>query len=164
MPEPTTKIELIEAMISARSELDSLIDQIPHSAMTQPLTPGEWSVKDILAHMTSYDRWLGLTLALRGQKPPDDWVADTPLDEFNQILYAENRVLALEEVLRQSREVWAEILDAARSKTEAYLFSEQSAQGVPYKFIPCEVLKNESYGHYLEHTSELRLWLENTND
>ena len=67
MSQPVSKNELIEAMESARNILDSLIDQIERSTMTLPGVSGEWSVKDILAHLTAYDRWLALTLAFRGQ-------------------------------------------------------------------------------------------------
>ena len=162
MPEPTSKIELIEAMMSARRELDSLINQIPRSSMTLPGASGEWSVKDVIAHLTSYDRWLGLTLALRGQKPSDIWIEDIPLDEFNRRLFDDNRDLRLDEVLQQSKDVWMEILDETRLKTETYLFTEQSVQGVPYKFRPCDVLKSESYGHYFDHIPALRAWLKET--
>jgi len=162
MPKPASKNELIEAMVSARNTLDSLIDQIEHSKMTLPGVSGEWSVKDIIAHLTSYDRWLGLTLALRGQKPPDLWIEDIPLDEFNHRLFAENRDLTLDEVLQQYREVWRNILDETRARPETYLFTEQTVQGYPDKFIPCDVLRSESYGHYLDHVPALRAWLKTT--
>jgi hypothetical protein len=64
MDEPTSKAELIQAMISARNELDSLIEQIQPYAMSRPGPANEWAVKDILAHLTADDRWLALTLAL----------------------------------------------------------------------------------------------------
>jgi hypothetical protein len=159
MPEPTSKVELINAMISARNELDTLVDQIERSTMTLPGASGEWSIKDILAHITSYDRWLGLTLALRSQKPPDLWIEDLPLDEFNRRVFEENRDKPLDEVLQQSRDVWREILDEIRARPEVDLFTEQSVQGVPYRFKPCELLKSESYGHYLDHVPDLKAWL-----
>ena len=162
MPEPATKAELVEAMISARTELDSLIDQIKHSTMTLPGASGEWSVKDIIAHITSYDRWLALTLALRSQKPPDIWIEDIPLDEFNHRLFIENRDMPLEEVLQKSREVWGQILEETSARTETYLFTKQSVQGYPDKFRPCDILRSESYGHYLDHVPGLRAWLEAT--
>jgi hypothetical protein len=160
MPEPASKTELIEAMISARNELDALIDHMHPSTMTLPGESGEWSVKDIIAHITSYDRWLALTLALRGRKPPEFWIEDVPLDEFNRRLFNDNRDLALDDVLRQSKEVWGQILDETRALPETYLFAEQSVPGVPYKFRPCDILKSESYGHYLDHIPGLRAWLE----
>ncbi len=100
--DPSSKEELIEAMISARGRFDSLVNQIPHSKMTLSGASGEWSVKDVVAHITSYDRWMGLTLALHGQKPLDFWIEDIPLDEFNRRLFDENRNLPLDQVLQQS--------------------------------------------------------------
>ena len=159
MSEPTSKTELIAAMVSARNELDSLIGQIELSTMTLSGASGEWSVKDIIAHIASYDRWLALTLALRGQKPPEFWIDNISLDEFNRRLYAENRDRALEEVLQEYRDVWMEILAETGTRSEAYLFTEQSVPGVPNKFKPCDILKSESYGHYLDHVPALRAWL-----
>jgi hypothetical protein len=160
MANPSSKGELIRAMVSARGQFDALVNQIPRSKMALSGASGEWSVKDIVAHVTSYDRWLGLALALRGQKPPDHWVQDTPLAEFNRKLFDENRDLPLDQVLEDSRRVWAEILEAARAQSETYLFTEQSVPGVPYRFKPSEVLKSESYGHYLDHVPGLKAWIE----
>jgi hypothetical protein len=156
MGEPSSKMELIQAMVSARGRFDSLVEQIPRSKMTLAGASGEWSVKDIVAHVTSYDRWLGLVLALRGQKPPDHWIEDTPLDDFNRRLFEENRGLPLDQVLQESTVVWTEILERTRAHSETYLFTEQSIPGVPHKFKPCDVLKNESYGHYLDHVPGLQ--------
>jgi hypothetical protein len=160
MADPSSKVELIQAMVAARGQFDSLVNQIPRSKMTLSVGSGEWSVKDMVAHVTSYDRWLGLGLALRGQKPPDHWVEDTPLDEFNRRLFDENRDLPLAQVLEDSRGVWVEILEAVHAKSEAYLFRDQEVPGVPYKFKPCAVLKSECYGHYLDHVPGLKAWIE----
>jgi hypothetical protein len=160
MPDPSSKPRLIEAMLSARGEFDALIRQIPLSKMALRAAPAEWSVKDIVAHVNSYDRWLALGLALRAQKPPDLWIADIPLDELNHRIYEANRDLPLEEVLRESRELWENILKETEGKPEEYLFTEQTVPGVPYSFRPCEMLKSESYGHYLDHVPPLRSRLE----
>jgi hypothetical protein len=160
MPDPSSKPELINAMRSARSEFDSLIRCIPPSKMALRAAPGEWSVKDIVAHVNSYDRWLALGLALRAQKPPDLWIEDIPLDDFNHRLYEENRDLPLDEVLRESKELWESILKETQGKPEGYLFTEQTVPGFPRSFRPCETLKSESYGHYLDHVPALRSWLE----
>ncbi len=159
MSDPRSKAELIEAMLSARGRLDSLISQIPRSKMALSGACGEWSVKDVVAHITSCDRWMGLTLALRCQKPPDFWVEDIPLEAANRRIYEENRDLPLDQVLQESEDVWGEILEGTRAQSEAYLFSEQSVQGVPHTFKPCDVLKSESYGHYLDHVPALLAWI-----
>ncbi len=162
MPEPASRAELIEAMVAARTEFDSLIELIPRRSMTRPGAAGEWSVKDIVAHVTSYDVWLALTLGLRGLPPPELWIEDIPLDEFNRRLFEENRDKPLDDVLRESEEVWLQILGETKAAPEAYLFTERSVEGVPYRFRPCDILRSESYGHYLDHVPSLRVWLEAT--
>ena len=159
VPEPSSRSELIQAMLVARTKLDSLIERIPRSTMALPGASHEWSVKDIVAHINSYDRWLALGLALRGQKPPDSWIEDIPLVQFNHRLFLENRKLPLDEVLHQSQDLWNHILQETQATPEAYLFSEHSVEGVPYKFRPCDILKSESYGHYLDHVPALTSWL-----
>jgi hypothetical protein len=156
----SSKSELIQAMLAARAKFDSVLEQIPRSTMVQPGASHQWSVKDIVAHINSYDRWLGLGLALRGQKPPDSWVEDIPLDQFNHRLFLENRELLLDDVLRQSHDLWDLILRETQAASESYLFSECSIEGVPYKFRPCDLLKSESYGHYLDHVPALTSWLD----
>lgn len=160
MPDPSSKPELIKAMLFARGEFDALIRRIPPSKMALRAATSEWSVKDIVAHINAYDRWLALGLALRAQKPPDLWMEDIPLDDFNHRLYEENRDLPLDEVLRQSGELWESILEETQRRPEEYLFSVHSVPGVPYTFKPCEMLKSESYGHYLDHVPALRSWLD----
>jgi hypothetical protein len=160
MPEPSSKSELIQAMLDARAKLDSLIERIPRSTMALPGASHEWSVKDIVAHINSYDRWLALGLALRGQKPPDSWLEGIPLDQFNHRLFLENRNLPLDEVLRQSQDLWYHILQETQALPEGYLFSERSVEGFPNKFRPCDMLKSESYGHYRDHVPALTSWLD----
>jgi len=162
--DPSTKAQLIEAMTAARAEFETLLRRIPRSKMSEAQAPGEWSVKDIVAHINSYDRFLALALALRGQKPPDLWTEEVPLDEFNQSIYEANRDLPLDEVLRDSQLLAREILEDTQGSTEEYLFTERSVQGYPYTFKPAELLKSESYGHYLDHVPALRAWLEPGQD
>jgi len=83
MKEPTSKSELLQAMVTARNEWDALIAQIPRHRLSESAASGSWSVKDVVAHVTEYDRWLALGLAMRLQKPPQIWLDDISLDEFN---------------------------------------------------------------------------------
>lgn len=159
MKDPTTKSELLEAIRSARREWDSWIAQVPLERMSEPVAPGEWSVKDILAHTTEYDRWLGLGLALKLQKPPDLWLADLRLDQFNAALHQQilNRTPA--EVQAGSQQVFAEMIQAAQARSEAYLFGTHHVAGVPYEVKPSEMLKSESYGHYYDHLPTIQSWV-----
>jgi hypothetical protein len=159
MKDPTTKSELLAAMCAARREWDRWIAQVPLARQSDPLAPGEWSVKDILAHTSEYDRWLGLGLALRLQKPPDLWLADLSLDQFNAALHSQILDRSPAEVLADSQRVFAEMVQAAAAHSEAYLFGTHHVAGVPYEVRPFEMLKSESYGHYYDHLPTIQAWV-----
>jgi len=159
MKEPTNKAELMEAMRYARREWDRWIAKVPLDHMNEPVAPGEWSVKDILAHTTEYDRWLGLRLALKLQKPPDLWLADLSLEQFNAALHQQITNRTADEVLIDSQQVFAEMIQAVAAHSEAYLFGTHRVVGVPYEVRPFEMLKSESYGHYYDHLPTIQDWV-----
>ena len=74
--------------------------------MTEPGVAGEWSVKDIVAHLNSFERWYADRLheALRGEvyTPTEfDWL---PFDERNERVFQQNRHRPLADVLAESRQ------------------------------------------------------------
>ena len=128
--------------------------------MSLPGASGEWSVKDVVAHIASYDRWLGLTLALRAQKPPDFWIEDIPLDEFNRRLFDENRDLPLDQVLQESRDVWKEILKEPAPCPRLTCSASSPSKAFHTRLGPAMSLRAKSYGHYLDHVPALSAWID----
>jgi hypothetical protein len=159
MKDPTSKPELLEAIRAARSEWDALIAQIPRHRLYEAVAPGSWSVKDIVAHVTEYDRWLGLGLALRLQKPPQIWLDDISLDEFNALLHQQIADRDQEDILLDSHRVFQELIGAVENHSEEYLFGTHHVEGVPDDVNPNQILKSESYGHYLDHIPAIQTWL-----
>jgi hypothetical protein len=159
MIDPTTKSELLAAMRQARRLWDSWIAKVPLERMSEPVAPGEWSVKDILAHTTEYDRWLGLGLALRLQKPPALWLADLSLEQFNAALHDQLLERPATAVIADSQAVFAEIIQATAAHSQAFLFGTHQVAGVPYEVRPFELLKSESYGHYYDHLPTIQAWV-----
>ena len=159
MKDPTSKLELIQAIHAARNEWDTLIAQIPHHRLSESVASGEWSIKDIIAHVTEYDRWLALGLAMRLQKPPQIWLDDISLDEFNAVLHQQVADRNPEDILLDSNRVFQDLINEVESHSEAYLFGTHRMEGIPYDVIPFQLLKSESYGHYHDHIPAIRAWL-----
>ena len=55
-----TKAEFLDRLRSGRAEWDALIAQIDEAQMTEPGVVGDWSVKDIIAHVTWSERVIRL--------------------------------------------------------------------------------------------------------
>ncbi len=159
MKDPTSKSEILQVMHTARAEWDALIAQVPHLRMFETVGSGSWSLKDIIAHITEYDRWLALGLAMRLQKPPQIWLDDIGLDEFNAVLHQQIAGCNLDDILLDSNRVFQDLISEVETHSEAYLFGTHRVEGVSYDVIPCQLLKSESYGHYNDHTSAIRAWL-----
>jgi hypothetical protein len=159
MKVPATKAELLQAVTGTRVEWDSLINKIPHKRLSEPVASGQWSIKEIIAHLTEYDRQLGLGLALRLQKPPQIWLDDLGLDEFNARLHQQIAERDLNDILRDSQQVFRELLAEVEAHTEEYLFGTHRVEGVTYDVIPFQILKSESYGHYRDHIPAIQAWI-----
>ena len=159
MKNPKSKSELLQAIKTARNEWDALIAQIPHHRLAEPLAAGQWSIKDVIAHVTEYDRWLALGLALRLQKPPQIWLDDISLDDFNALLHQQIADRNPDDILLDSSRVFQDLINEVEAHSEAYLFGTQRVEGVSYDVIPFQLLKSESYGHYYDHIPAIRAWL-----
>jgi hypothetical protein len=159
MNDPTSKSELLQAIHTARNEWDGLIAKIPHHRLSESAASGSWSIKDVIAHVTEYDRWLALGLALRLQKPPQIWLDDISLDEFNAVLHQQIADRNPDDILLDSKRVFQDLINEVETHSEAYLFGTHHVEGVSYDVIPFQILKSESYGHYRDHIPAIQAWL-----
>ena len=159
MKDPTSKSELLQAIHTARNDWDTLIAQIPHHQLSESMESGLWSIKDVIAHVTEYDCWLALGLAMRLQKPPQIWLDDISLDELNAVLYQQMADRNPDDILLDSKRVFQDLINEVEAHSEAYLFGTHRVEGVSYDVIPFQLLKSESYGHYYDHIPAIRAWL-----
>jgi hypothetical protein len=153
LKDPKSKAELIQAVHAARNEWDTLI---AHHLLSEPVTSGSWSIKDIIAHVTEYDRWLSLGLAMRLQKPPQIWLNDISLDEFNAVLHQQIADRNPDGILADSNRVFQDLSYEVEAHSEDYLFGTHHVEGVADDVIPFQILKSESYGHYYDHIPAIR--------
>lgn len=109
-----TKSELLDWLRDEYQKWEAFLDQIGLARMDQPGVNGDWSIKDIVAHLTGWNRWLvaRLQAAQRGEpEPPPHWPAHLQSeDEINAWIYESNRGHSVSEVLNESRHVHQQLL------------------------------------------------------
>jgi hypothetical protein len=110
---------------------------------------GDWSVKDILAHVTTWEEEAlkYLPLIIEGGKPPKYSVLYGGLDAFNEQKSAQKRGLSLAEVLKQLDETHERLLYYVQRVPE-----EQFASETPFRHR----LRLDTYSHYPPHTKMIR--------
>ena len=118
--------------------------------LTEPGVTGDWSVKDILAHVTTWEgealKYLPLIIA--GGRPPQ-YVRYGGIDAFNAKMTKEKRGLSLAEVLRQLEDTHDRLIDFVQRTPEA-----QFTRDTRFR----RRLRLDTYSHYPQHAEAIREW------
>jgi hypothetical protein len=151
------KLELLEAIRAERETLEEALAELSREQMTRRDLDGAWSVKDILAHIAAWERWMiGWTgQLLRGEQPHDPAPVETDeeLDQLNAENYRRNRDRPLDDVLADFRRSYVDALHLAESLAEAHLQEEHPGTW-PHGPLWQGVAANTCW-HYREHLDSL---------
>jgi len=108
------KSELLKWLQEEYQHWEVFLDQIGPERMDQGGVNGDWSMKDIVAHLTGWQPRLiaGLQAAQRGEpEPPPPWPAHLQTeDEINAWIYESNHGRSVREVLDETHHVFQQLL------------------------------------------------------
>jgi len=121
--------------------------------MVEPGVTATWSVKDIVAHVTSWEEEAlkHLPVILAGGRPPRYAVTHGGIDAFNAQTTERNRDAPLFEVLRRRDDTHRRLRTFIEDMPEAALAAETRAR---------RRLRLDTYGHYVVHTKAIQRWRE----
>ena len=94
MDDAPNKTEFLEHIRTSRSKLDEVVKSIDPLFMTAPGACGDWSVKDVLAHITWHEQEMFNVVLNRALVGSDLW--NVSLELRNKTIYEENRDRELE--------------------------------------------------------------------
>ena len=155
---PTNKAELLENLRRTRIEWHTLLSELDDEQMTIPGVVGEWSVKDIMAHIMWAEReTIGI---LRAQAFVGSELWQLSQDERNAAVYEENKDRPLLEVRRESDAVFETMVREAAALNETDLLNRDWFTWAPVKLPPIAVIARNSYLHYPEHIAQIRAWMQ----
>ncbi|HNT24162.1 MAG TPA: ClbS/DfsB family four-helix bundle protein [Anaerolineales bacterium] len=153
-PARMNKTRLLGRIHSSRTKWEKWLSRFEEAngeaRMSEPNTPGDWSVKDVIAHITWHERQMLGALQARALIGSPWW--DLPLDQRNQLIYEENLARPLAEVRQEASQVHAALLQAIEGLDEKDLHDAERFQGMPEKWKPWELLAGNTYEHYQAHT------------
>ena len=110
------KHEVIDRVRTERSLWNDLLAHIDDDLMLKPGVEGDWSAKDILAHVMWYEREMVGMLRSRALIGSDLWAL--PLDERNAGVHEETKDMTLKEVRAESCEGIPGSHETARSPSQ----------------------------------------------
>jgi hypothetical protein len=123
---------------------------LPEELLVEPGVVEDWSVKDLLVHVTT---WEGealrhLPVVIAGGRPPR-YALEGGIDAFNARAAEAGRRRPLDEVLRRQAETHTRLVDFIRSQPRGTFGGRTRAR---------RRLRLDTYGHYPEHTAAIRAW------
>lgn len=121
--------------------------------LLEPGVTGAWSVRDILAHVTTWEQeaLAGLAVIRRGERLPRYRAVYGGIDAFNALTTERKRELTLAEVLAQLEATHAELLALLNTLSDAETASDTRLY---------RRLRNDTWAHYPEHARAIRAWRE----
>ena len=165
MDEITSKPQLLATLRSTYAQWEALLTAIGEARMTKAGALGEWTVKDVIAHLTAYADWYATAMenALRGEPPPQTGTEWMPFEERNQLFYRRDKAKPLQQVLADSQETIQRLMAGVEAHSEAFLTQPQQFEGAPSPVVIWKMLEADCYGHCQEHMAALRAWLDKQN-
>ena len=124
---------------------------LANSRLTEPGVVGDWSVKDIIAHVTWWEEEAlrHLPLIMAGGRPPRYSVTYGGIDAFNATMSERKRDVPLSDVLTQQNDTHQRLIDFIQSVPE-----DQFVRDTRFR----RRLRLDTYSHYPMHTNAIREW------
>ncbi len=154
-----TKAELLRRIQAGYDQFEAILAPLGEAQMTSPDVNGPWSVKDNLAHLTVWHRYLLSVLQgiLTNQEPPEFMPGLSTEDEINEYIYQANKNRPLAEVQADFRASYQQVLAAVQEMSEQSLNSPSPWSKSANPLWP--FIEGNTYGHYEEHGGIIQRWL-----
>jgi hypothetical protein len=148
-----TREKVLKRLNEAWLALKESYAGLPDPQLLEPGVTGRWSVKDILAHITTWEEEAlkHLPLILEGGRPPRYSTKYGGIDAFNALMTKQKAGHALSGVLKELDEVHGRLLDYVRGVPE-----EQFTRETRFR----RRLQLDTYSHYPKHAHAIQKWRE----
>jgi hypothetical protein len=162
MDNHSTTAQLLEVMRTARSNWEALLAEAGEARLTEPGVEGDWSLKDIIAHITYFETWAAdNVLALqRGEPQPQAEYQGLTVDEENARIYERLRAKSLPQVLQESQASFQRSLAAVQGLRDEDLYAVEFTRAYGVDWTVHDLIEGDTFGHYNDHSTSVRAWLD----
>jgi hypothetical protein len=154
--ETVDTVTFINTLQQARAQWEAILVQINEQRMLQPGIVGTWSVKDLIAHVSWYEREMVSVIRLRVFTGSEWWALTT--DERNAMIYQQNRQRPLQEIVDEGQRSYTELLEAVQSLSDEDLTDPRHFRDMPEDWVPWQIFAGNSFEHYQDHLPAMNTW------
>ena len=121
--------------------------------LLEPGVTGEWSVRDIIAHVTTWEEeaLTHLPVIMAGGRPPQYSVRYGGIDAFNGVMTERTRGLSLLQVRARQERTHGQLVEFIHRVPESQFKEETRFR---------RRLRWDTYGHYPKHAASIWAWRE----
>lgn len=143
--------QLLKRIEDAWAAFNESYAGLSDAQMAKPGVVGTWSVKDILAHVTTWEEEAlkALPVIMKGEVPPRYATEYGGINAFNALMTGKKQGLSLSEVLSQMDGTHNRLIDYIQHVPE-----EQYRQETRFR----RRLRFDTYRHYREHAKMIQEW------
>jgi hypothetical protein len=127
MPRPLTKSQLLSESQKEHEALEQFLFTLSTDQLTKPEVLGEWSAKDVLAHLYEWEQMvLGwLAASQREERPhvPAEGYKWSQLPALNEKIREKHSSRSLDETLALFRDSYNQTMQTIESQSEEVLFT-----------------------------------------
>ena len=159
-----TTAQLLDVMRAARSNWEALLAEAGEARLTEPGVEGDWSLKDIIAHITYFETWAADNVMSfrRGEPRPQSEYTGLEVDEENARIYERLRAKSLTQVLQESQVSFQRSIEAVQGLRDEDLYDPKFVPVPNADFTIFDLIEGDTFEHYNDHSASVRTWLDRT--
>ncbi|MCK5827612.1 ClbS/DfsB family four-helix bundle protein, partial [Candidatus Bipolaricaulota bacterium] len=120
---------------------------------------GDWSLKDIIAHITWHEGQMVEVIEARALAGSDWW--ELPTHERNARIYGEYKSSPLQNVLDDATATHQQLIHWIGTLTDKDLNEPGSFERMPDSWLFGDILAQNTFQHYGDHAESVARWLTN---
>ncbi|MHB8625828.1 MAG: DinB family protein [Aggregatilineales bacterium] len=154
-----SKAEVLEQIQQARAALLTAIEGLSDDVLLRPYVVGLWSIKDALAHLTTWESEVVTALASLNPAHAPHVIDIEDIDEYNEEHYRVNVRRPLDVILEDFHGVHKHLLKAVEALDDRTLDDGRRfawMEGEPLWYLIAE----NAYWHEQEHAEDIQRWRE----
>jgi hypothetical protein len=153
------KDAILKALEVGREDFLDAIEGLTEETLQQSGVVGEWSIKDILIHLTRWEAELVKLLwqAKQGKSPSTAHFSTIEVDELNERWYQESRTRSLELALADFHGVRNQTIRRVEDFSDKDLTDPKSYPWLKEQPL-WQWIAGDSFEHEAEHADQIRAW------
>jgi hypothetical protein len=152
-----TKEVFLRRLHDGRAQWEAALDDVGEGRMELPGVAGEWTLKDVIAHVSWHELQMIEVIQTRALQGSELW--NLPREERNAAIYEANRDRPLDEVLAESASAYRDLEALIETLDDEDLNDPARFANMPDEWEPWRIIASNCYGHYQEHIPDVRAWL-----